>query len=254
MNISKQLQRARAGVVRFWKKHGSTVLTVGACTGVVVTGYLAAQAGAKAEVHANEASGEKELSTKEYIKATFKDYIPPVIAGTVTIGFVVSSHVIDKHRIASLTAAYTVLAQSYQQYRHKVQERYGDGADEDVRREIAEEEIKESKPEGIPDGKLLIYDEWSNRYYEKTMSDLLYAEYHFNRNFIKRGYASLNEFYAFLEEGKVDEGDVIGWSFDIGVDYGYEWVDFYHTKTETDDGLEVYILSFPFAPSLLFAD
>jgi hypothetical protein len=255
MNILKQFQRVRAGAMKFWKKHGSTVLTVGACVGVAVTGYLAAQAGAKAEQSARNATESgAELTTTDYIRVTCKDYIPPVISGATTIGCIISAHMIDKKQIASLAAAYAVLVQSFQKYRAKVQERYGDGADAEVRQEIAEETMVETKPAAPEDGKLLFFDEWSNRYYEKTMSEMLYAEYHFNRNYILRGYASLNEFYAFLDVPPVPEGDAVGWSFDNGVEMGYEWVDFHHTKNELDDGLEVYILSFPFSPAVIFAD
>ena len=262
MNLSKQIQKIGARTVLFFRKHGTTMLAIGACVGVGATGYLAARAGAKAEMSAYVASWKKseasqknepsELTAVEYVKATYRDYIPPVAVGAVTIGCIISAHVLDKKRAASLIAAYTVLDQSYRQYRRKIQEKYGEEADKEVRTEIVKAACEEEKPETPSEPKLLIYDYWGKRYLELTESEVRYAEYHFNRNFILRGYATLNEFYEFLGAAAVEDGNVVGWSFEAGTIYGYLWVDFEHEKVETDEGLEVYILSFPFPPTADF--
>lgn len=46
------------------------------------------------------------------------------------------------------------------------------------------------------------------------------AEYHLNRKFVLRGYASLNEFYMFLGLPQTNLGEVLGWT----CTYGYSWI------------------------------
>ena len=77
------------------------------------------------------------------------------------------------------------------------------------------------------------------------------AEYHLNRNYILRGYAYLNEFYVFLGIEETDYGSVLGWAPN---DDGMYWIDFNHSKTVLDDGLEVYIIEMPFEPVYDFFD
>ena len=81
---------------------------------------------------------------------------------------------------------------------------------------------------------------------------MILAEYQFNRNFVLCGSASLNEFYEFLGIPKISGGELLGWSIDISESfYGYSWIDFDHTFSVTEDGLECYIISLRFPPHLL---
>ena len=71
------------------------------------------------------------------------------------------------------------------------------------------------------------------------------AEYHLNRNFTMRGYATLNEFYEFLGLEETLFGSMMGWAVDDDI----YWIDFNHRKTELEGGLECYIVEAPFSPS-----
>ena len=95
----------------------------------------------------------------------------------------------------------------------------------------------------------LFYDAISDRYFQATISQVLQAEYHLNRNFaLSGGFITLNQFYEFLGVSKVRGGDEVGWM----VSDGLYWVDFDHQKTVVDDGLngevECYIIDAPFPP------
>ena len=95
----------------------------------------------------------------------------------------------------------------------------------------------------------LFYDAISSRYFQATISQVLQAEYHLNRNFaLSGGFITLNDFYDFLGISKTPEGDKIGWM----VSDGLYWVDFDHQRTVVDDGLngevECWIIDAPFPP------
>lgn len=91
----------------------------------------------------------------------------------------------------------------------------------------------------------LFYDEFSNRYFEVTIEQVISAEYHLNRNYTLRGYSVLNELYEFLGLETTDNGSVLGW---MPTDEGEYWIDFNHRKVVMDDGLECYIIEMPFEP------
>lgn len=146
-----------------------------------------------------------------------------------------------------------MLQKSYNEYRDKVDELYENSSIVD--KEIAKDVYDNTKPSVSSDEKCLFYDMFSKRYFESNKVDVIAAEYHFNRNFTLRGYATLNELYEFLGVDKIDGGDSIGWSIDAGLAfYGYSWIDFEHDFVTTDDGMEVCLISMPFAPTSDYLD
>lgn len=93
--------------------------------------------------------------------------------------------------------------------------------------------------------KRLFYDELSKRYFEASIEQVLAAEYHLNRNFMLRGYVTINEFYEFLGISHIDGGDMLGWD----VCEEIFWIDFDHRKITLDDGMECCYISTVFSPS-----
>lgn len=247
----------------FVKRNLPTILTTVGAVGVVATGVTSAKATPKAIKllqQAEEKKGEK-LTVIEKVKAAGPVYIPSMIIGTATIACVFGSNAINKHRQEALISAYAVLDQSYKEYRNKVKDVLGEDADATVMSEIAKdkyEEAKEkfdSKDQEKDDDVKLFFEEYSGRYFEATMSDVLEAEYHFNRNFALRDYADLNELYSFLGLPETEYGATIGWGRFAGESvYGYQWIDFCHVKDRMKDGTEFYRLEMPFGPTPDYLD
>ena len=63
-----------------------------------------------------------------------------------------------------------------------------------------------------PDEKVIFYDEISGESITCYEREIMDAEYHLNRNFVMRGYASLNEFYEFLGLPQTERGEELGWT------------------------------------------
>ena len=119
---------------------------------------------------------------------------------------------------------------------------------------LAEERYKENDIM-VSNGKQLFFEEYSGRFFESTEEDVVLAEYHFNRNFVLRGYAELNELYEFLNLSPTESGAVLGWSIGAGeVFYGYQWIDFEHRKVIREDGAEYYAITMPFIPTADYMD
>lgn len=260
----KQLfERALLKTGLYLRRHSSTILTVLGAAGVVGTTVLAIKATPKAVELIKEDSrknhdGDPYAYTKlEAVGSCWKCYVPTAIMGSVTITCIFGANVLNKHQQASLASAYALVNSSYKEYQNKLKELYGEEADQKIREAIVIEKAKDIhisseclcckcdlSVEDSGSEPKLFYDEWSQRYFEATIEQVITAEYHLNRNFILRGCAMLNDFYEFLGLEETAVGSTIGWA--IGDDF--YWIDFDHNKVTLDDGLECYIIETPFGP------
>ncbi|MFQ7452825.1 MAG: DUF6353 family protein [Flavonifractor plautii] len=250
------------------KKAAPTILTVVSAAGVVATAALAVRATPKALKRIEAAKAVKKaenggnLTRMETIGACWQCYVPAAATGIAVIGCIFGANALNRRQQAALVSAYALVSRSYNDYQRKVKELHG----VDAHRRIMEALVAEkSKKRPIYAGTLigsssldfedadeeerLFYDAISERYFQATISQVLQAEYHLNRNFaLGGGFITLNQFYEFLGIEPVPGGDEVGWM----VSDGLYWVDFDHQKTVVDDGLngevECYIIDAPFPP------
>lgn len=247
---------------KFLKRNGSTILTVLAGVGVVVTTISSSKATIEALDIIEQAEQEKgeELTTSEKVKTVGKFYIPSVIFGTATIACIFGANILNKKQQASLASAYALIDNSYREYKRKLIELHGEETHQSVIDAIAVEKAKDMyidapaltsnnslNLENSTYQKELFYDELSNRYFETTLDQVMAAEYHLNRNYVLRGYTVLNEFYEFLGIDQIDEGYDLGWTVNDDEIY---WIDFNHRKVMLDSDIECTIIEMPFYPSL----
>lgn len=246
----------------FWKRNGSKILTYIGGAGVIATGIMAAKATPKAISLLEEAKEEKgeELTKIEKIKTAGRVYIPTVITGAATMACIFGASILSEKHQASLMSAYALLDNSYKSYKSKLIELYGVDTHQNIVDAIAIEEASEvninasylvnscdlSTVEETSEP-VLFYDEYSNRYFEASIEQVLMAEYHLNRNYVLRGYTVLNEFYDFLGLKPTEYGSVMGWA---PLDDGMYWIEFNHRKVLIDDDLECYIIEMPFEPRI----
>ena len=240
----------------FFKRNSSTILTCVGAVGVVATTIMAVKATPKAMALLEAAEKEKgeKLTKVEKVKVAGPSYIPTAVTGAATIACIFSAQILNKRQQAALTSAYALLNQSYQEYKNKVDELYGEEAGEKVRAEIAKDKYEESKVE-VHDGKQLFFDFYSGRYFESTLEHVRWAEYELNRAVKVNGGASLNEFYDFLGLEELPEYYMLGWSdaqvFEM---YWHNWIEFEHEQVTIDDddesngGLECTIIHMPLEP------
>lgn len=241
----------------FLKRNAPTILTCVGAVGVVATSVMAVKATPKALRCLEDAREEKgeELTKLEVVKVAGPAYIPAVVMGAATIACIFSANVLNKRKQAALISAYALLDNSYKEYKKKVIELYGDDADQLVREEIVKDKYEERDISLEDDSKQLFYDEFSDRYFESTMENVLKAEYEVNRKLSSHSGLYLNEFYELLGVPPVDYGDHLGWSAAEVYDMCWEsWIDFYHKKVDMDDGFDCFIISFSPDPTFNFED
>ena len=248
MNADQVLRKAMNKTGLYLHKNASTILTCIGAVGVIATTVTAVTATPKAMKLLEAAKHEKgeELTKLEVVQTAAPVYIPSVVIGAATIGCMFSANVLNKEKQASITSAYALLDNYHKRYRGKLIELHGKEADIEIRDAMARECCSFHQI-GLdaPDEKVIFYDEISGESITCYEREIMDAEYHLNRNFTMRGYASLNEFYEFLGLPQTEYGDELGWS----MSYGYSWIDFEHRLISRDDGgRSVYSIDMVFAP------
>lgn len=246
-----------------------TILSCFGAIGVVATAALAAKAAPRAHDLIRATSrknhdGDPYAATRtEAVKACWKCYIPAAATGTATIICILGANALNRRQQASLTSAYALLSRQYSDYRRKLKELYGEEAHQRIMESLAVEQARNNtisvqgvfgegsclEFDDVNEEQRLFYDSISQRYFQSTISKVLQAEYHLNRNMVLGfGFVSINDFYDFLGIDQVPEGDTLGWYISDGL----MWIDFNHTKAMVDDGLngevECYIVDAVFPP------
>ena len=230
----------------FLKRNSSSILTGIGAAGVVVTSVIAVKSTPKAIHILEEAKEEKgeDLTVIETVRAAGPIYIPAIISGVSTIACIFGANILNKRSQAALASAYMFLDNSYKEYKNKVSELYGDDANNNIREEIAKDKYKNYN-KSFTDDKQLYFDEYSGRYFQSTPEDIQKAEYELNRTLSIDDEVSLNDWYEYIGLDSLDHGRDFGWSTGINYEqYWQSWIDFNHTKTVLDDGLECTIISF----------
>lgn len=229
-----------------------TVLMVGGVIGVIATSVAVAIASPKAKerLQYEEDNKDEDLTKWETVKTLVPVYGLSVILGVATIGCIVGSNFANKKQIASLSAALAVGGRYVHRYKDKVKELFGDEMDQTIDEEIKVEhpddtvftyeswsQILDNSSENNPGTPMLFYDLASGTFFEKTLEQVLLAEYHLNRNYILEGEATLNDWRFYLGLDTTETGNNLVWT---QLDEGDEWIDFGHKRKTTDDGREYY--------------
>lgn len=251
------------------KKASPTLLTCVGAVGVLATAALAVKATpkaielVKADSRKNHDGDPHAATRMEVIKSCWKCYVPATITGAATIVCIFGANILNKRQQASIASAYALVSRSYNDYKRKLKELYGEEAHKKIIESLAVEKAENMhitscglvstsslEFEDAHEEQRLFYDSFSERYFQATISQVLQAEYHVNRNFaLMGGFVPLNMFYEFLGIEVPQDFAGLGW----WVNDEMYWIDFNHTKAMVDDGLngevECYIIDMEYTPT-----
>lgn len=195
---------------------------------------------------------DDNMSLEEKIKKTWRCYIPSsIIAASTMLCIIYSDHVSMNQKISMLNALMAV-QNNYTNLRQSVDK----VCDSETKEQILKNTVKQKVPKKLyieRTGEKTFWEEYSGRFFNSTIENVLKAEYLFNKQLSITGFASLNDFYNLLGINTTDEGEYLGWAVYEGY-FGCEatnpWVDFEHSKMEDDDGCEYYYLSYSNQPEV----
>lgn len=250
MNKEKIFRTTVGNTGKFLKKNSAIILAIAGVLGVGAAVYATAKAVPKAEKSIKEAEEKKgaPLDGHEAFKAIAPSCILPASITLATVTCIIGSAVISRKNEKSLIAAYGLIDNSFRRYRGKLIELHGEEIDKEVRDAVAREYCDFHKLNlDCPDGKYIWVDDLSGQTIEAYEREIMDAEYHLNRNFVMRGYSTLNEFYSMVGMEPTEAGERIGWSMCDG----YSWIDFEHRRLDNpdDNGTPCYAIDFIFGPT-----
>lgn len=269
MNKTPVIQRALYKSGLYLKKYSPVALSCAASVGVIVTVVTAIKATpkavelVKADSRKNHNGDPYAYTRKEAFMSAWKCYIPTAAFGLSTIACIMGANALNSRKQAALTSAYALINQSYKEYKDKLKELYGEEAHNAIVDSIVSEKCKDvflyasdwagyscldfgEDTAAYPEIVRTFYDSFSQRYFETTISKVIQAEYHLNRNFMFKGVIPLNDFYEFLGLEKTEFGETVGWSSCNGDIY---WIDFNHHKLTLEDGMEIFVIDMVFKPT-----
>lgn len=244
MKNSRALNRAGR-----WLKHNAPIfLSIAGAAGLIATAYLTAKETPEAKKVYDEGKEDaKTVMDKVCLTADVaKEYWPAIAVGAASIFCIIGSTVLSRKQQTALIGAYTLAQESYKKYRNSAKEVFGKDADDKIKAEMAKETVVYDcmygssvySPDMEPNAELMtFYDVMSDRYFQSTISAVVNAQYHLNRNFAIGGCVSQNEYYSFLGIDKVIGGDEVGWDCSWVIE-GCEqmWLDFDNKMAKIDDG------------------
>lgn len=238
-------------IERFIRQNKSSILAIAGAVGMVASVGLAIRNTAKyKDIMQYPSKEDKPMDNVERLKVAVPLYVPVVLLTGGSLACIIGATVLNTKHQRSMMAAYILLENSFKQYKDKVVELYGSDVPKKVETEITNDKFDEKKPQMKNSENDLFYDEYRDEFFESSLDYVREAMYHVNRNFILRGYSTLNEVYDFLNLSHTEQGDILGWSTDYGwCYYGYSWIDYYCERRESRDGTEYYAIIFPFPPT-----
>lgn len=214
------------------KRHSPVILTGFAIAGVVSTAILTARATTQANRRILDFESKDnglwvKSTIKEKLQLTWPIYIPPVITGFATISCIVGAQSINVRRQAALMGAFTLTEGAFQEYKEQVAEALTKPQKEKIETAIAQKHVDENPPATEllmqADGKVLVLDRFTGRYFRSTQETIRGAQNDVNERLTSGGemYVSLNEFYVLLGLEQSVMGEVVGFNSNNLVDVNF---------------------------------
>ncbi|QFG09333.1 hypothetical protein SEA_SLOOPYJOE_38 [Arthrobacter phage Sloopyjoe] len=217
---------ALAGLARGARKfaidNAPAILTGVACAGVATTAVLAVKATKPALIDIMHAESElgRDLTKTETVKLCWKYYVPAAGVGVMTIACIVTASSINTTRQAAMASAYAMTEQEFRKFQEKMAEQHGQNKTNKVQDDVNQDIVRENPPSQekvviVSSGNdHLFMDKLSGRYFRTTVDKVDKAINRINFDLNNNAYASLNDFYEYLELDHTEMGEELGWKAD----------------------------------------
>lgn len=243
MNISPTIQKGFHDFLLKAKKHSPSILVAVGAISVVGAGVLAAKNTLKLEQkidegqgrleHVNDLIEQGEVKESARTAVYFRNVVEVtklyVIPGTLMVGgimcFFGANRILSK-RNAALAAAYNGLAASYEAYRERVREEYGEEKEREIyfgEKEVTEvvdgkKTTKKVLVEGEHSGSPFRFyydsdnDNWSG-FHDTNLARVMMVQNMYNDLLKRRGHVFLNQVLETLGIEHTQAGAVTGWRY-----------------------------------------
>jgi len=228
-------------------KNSPTILTIMGVSGVILTAVLAVRATPKAiriiekEKLRDRFVLERDLKPLDYVRLTWREYLPAVLMGSATISCIIGANSIHLQRTAAIQGIYSLTETAFKEYQAKVIQTLGEKKDEKIREEVINDHLAENPVSNAHvyitgSGETLCYDDLSGRYFKSDIERLRRAENQLNHLLFTEMWVTLNELYSEIGLEGIALGEQLGWDVD-------ELLEFIFTSKLTDTGEPCLVLT-----------
>lgn len=185
-----------------------------------------------------------KLTPFDYIRVTWRQYLPVIIMGGASATCVLGANHINLKRNAALAAAYVMTETRFDEYKDKVKAVIGEKKEQTVRDEIAKDRIVNNPPReediiSTGRGETLCYDAISGRYFYSDIDEIKRCINLLNHQLLYDEAATLNDLYDYLGLEPNKAGEDFGWNVNrTGL------VEPNFTSDLTDKGIPCVVLDF----------
>jgi|SRR5580765_855640 len=157
------------------------------------------------------------LTKMDQVKLVWRQFLPAVASGVLTIASIITANKISSKKIAALAVAGGISERALQEYKDKVVEKFGVTKSDAVRDEIAQDRVQNNPPDTrqvlvTGTGDVLCYDMLTGRYFTSTMEDIKRAENKVNFELNQYMSCSLSNFYEEIGLAPTTYTDSVGWN------------------------------------------
>lgn len=209
--------------VHFARRHASEIYTVGAGVGTIATVILTKKASFKAvkvleeKYHEYIDEVQEEVAVTQRAKDTWKCYIWPGIAGTLTLAAIYGGHKVNTARIAVISAAAAMSEQALKEFTAKTVERIGERktqaiTDSIVQDKVINDPVSNKEIYITNKGETLFYDTLSGRYFKHDIETVKKTINELNKELLDDMYVSLNDLYYSIGLKGTELGGQLGWN------------------------------------------
>lgn len=199
-------------------------MTGAAAVGVAATAYLTGRASWKAALAVREyeddcgAADTKKKRFEERAKLVWKLYIPPVVSGAATVGFLVGANRVELKKTLAAQTAFVASQQLYSDYRAKVVQELGEKKDTMIRESVAADKVAVNPPPMTliaGTGDVLCCELHTMRYFICDIEKLRQAMNQVNHRINNHDYVTLTWFYELIGLQRTSSSDDLGWRADM---------------------------------------
>jgi hypothetical protein len=162
---------------------------------------------------------DKQQRTKLRFKLVWKEYVPAVVIGTITLTAIFGANHISTRRAAALASAFTVSQKLADEYKDKVLAKIGKNKEGQIRDEIAQDQADRAVAlapnqdvQFLKPGMHWWVDGFSGRFFQSDMETVRGIVNDFNEDLLKSGSASLSDFWEKFGLDSTDCSDELGWT------------------------------------------
>lgn len=254
------IKQATKKVGNTLSKNSPTILTGLSVAGLLTTTVMAVKATPKAlemiQMEEDLREGRNysvPMEKMDVVKLVWKNYIPTVIMGTVTIGCIIGANKINLRRNAALASVYSITEATLKEYQSKVVETIGVNKEKKIKDEIAKDKVqaKPVKPNELiitGNGETLCFDPLSGRYFKSDIETIRKSENLLNKELLNSDFVSLNDVYYEFGLDNTAMGDEIGWHIQDGM------LEFEFSSQLSTDGIPCLVISYKLTPRYDYLD